>query len=119
MFSHHVTRKISPICNISIFSEDPSFLNPRSHLKCCLVRNVENERLFEMEVALFFFSNTLHKCLHLVLAKERDFAFFLASQKIAELQRIKEIATYSANYRDIVLTYSKEAVTLGSLNSIS
>ena len=61
-----------------------------------------------------FFSNALHKCLHLVLAKEKDFGFFLASQKIAELQRIKEIAPYSADYRDIVLTYSKEVVTLGS-----
>ena len=66
-----------------------------------------------------FFSNALHKCLHLVLAKERDFAFFLASQKIFELQRIKEIAPYSANHRDIVLTYSKEAVTLGSSYSSS
>ena len=33
MFSHYATRKISPICKISTFSEDFSFLNPRSHLK--------------------------------------------------------------------------------------
>ena len=33
MFSHYDTRKISPICKISTFSEDLSFLNPRSHLK--------------------------------------------------------------------------------------
>ena len=32
MFSHYATRKISPICKISAFSEDLSFLNPRSHL---------------------------------------------------------------------------------------
>ena len=33
MFSHYATRKTSPICKISTFSEDLSFLNPRSHLK--------------------------------------------------------------------------------------
>ena len=33
MFSHYVTRKISPICKFSTFSEDLSFLYPRSHLK--------------------------------------------------------------------------------------
>ena len=33
MFSHHATRKISPICKISTFSKDLSFLSPRSHLK--------------------------------------------------------------------------------------
>ena len=32
MFSHYATRKISLICKISTFSEDLSFLNPRSHL---------------------------------------------------------------------------------------
>ena len=32
MFSHYAIRKISPICKISTFSEDLSFLNPRSHL---------------------------------------------------------------------------------------
>ena len=35
MFSHYATRKRSTICKISTFSEDLSFLNPRSHLKCC------------------------------------------------------------------------------------
>ena len=33
MFSHYVIRKISPICKISTFSEELSFLNPRRHLK--------------------------------------------------------------------------------------
>ena len=33
MFTHYATRKISPIFKISTFSEDLSFLNPRSHLK--------------------------------------------------------------------------------------
>ena len=32
MFSQYATRKTSPICKISTFSEDLSFLNPRSHL---------------------------------------------------------------------------------------
>ena len=33
MFSHYATRKISLIGKISIFFENLSFLNPRSHLK--------------------------------------------------------------------------------------
>ena len=32
MFSNYATRKISPICKISTFFEDLSFLNPRNHL---------------------------------------------------------------------------------------
>ena len=32
MFFHYATCIISPICKISTFSEDLSFLNPRSHL---------------------------------------------------------------------------------------
>ena len=32
MFSHYATLKISPIYKTSTFSEDLSFLNPRSHL---------------------------------------------------------------------------------------
>ena len=40
MFSHYATRKISPICKISTFSEDLSFLNPRSHLNGRLVDSV-------------------------------------------------------------------------------
>ena len=32
MFSDYATRKINPICKIATFSEDLSFLNPRSHL---------------------------------------------------------------------------------------
>ena len=38
MFSHYATRKISPICKISTFSEDLNFLNPRSHLKMHMVK---------------------------------------------------------------------------------
>ena len=33
MFCHYATFKISPISKIATFSEDRSFLNPRSHLK--------------------------------------------------------------------------------------
>ena len=42
MFSHYATRKISPIFKISTFSEDLSFLNPRSHLKKILMNQLRN-----------------------------------------------------------------------------
>ena len=44
MFSHYVTHKISPICKISTFSEDLSFLNPRNHLKCTKKKKRKKER---------------------------------------------------------------------------
>ena len=41
MFSHYAICKISPVCKISPFSEDLSFLNPRSHLKQCILTVVD------------------------------------------------------------------------------
>ena len=37
MFSHYATRKISPICKISTFSEDLSFLNLGATLKAYII----------------------------------------------------------------------------------
>ena len=48
MFSHHATRKLSPICKILTYSEDLSFLNPRSHLKSLFGRS-NHDALLENE----------------------------------------------------------------------
>ena len=53
MFSHYATHKISPIYKISIFSQDLSFLNPKSHLKgaeaTCVEIDTEAKKCFRLK----------------------------------------------------------------------
>ena len=48
MFIHYETRIISPICKMSTFFEDLSFLSPRSHLK-----KKSQHRCFPVNIVMF------------------------------------------------------------------
>ena len=78
MFSYYATHKISPICKISNFSEDLSFLNLRSHLKTHLSDDLT-------EISKWFIENVtianLDKCHYIFLVKDNRGGTILFSKE--------------------------------------
>ena len=75
MFSHYATRKISPICKISTFSDDLSFLNPRIHLNLCLTlcvlwsSKMHIDKSFIISSHLYAYIKKLHGTFKMILLK--------------------------------------------------
>ena len=63
MFSHYATRKISPICKISTFSEDHSFLNATSHLKYFIFK------MLLKSIIIFVICNYMREILNMNICK--------------------------------------------------
>ena len=59
----------------------------------------------------------IHKCLQLVLYYEPDFGYFLASQKAANFQQIKQLINDGKCKHDLVLKFIHQSIRFGKIMS--
>lgn len=91
-------------------------LNKAVEFKLCqnLQRQISNPDLLEKVLQNSSYWGTLHKCIQIILTKEKDFGFFLASQKVTQYSFLKNMVSNGKRNNKDVYRYVHQAIKLAS-----